>query len=181
MSYEYEGAPRAGFDPKTGKEPANVAGWFPKGFINHAFEKGYRLGFQSSSDHWSTHISYCIVLAERHDREAILAAMKKRHCYRATDNIILDVRNGNHIMGDEFKTDKAPVLEINVIGTGVLGEIAILKDSEVVETIKPGKQEYKGTWTDPKPSAGVHYYYVRVQQRDGELAWGSPMWMDYAK
>src|SRR5439155_5568867 len=95
MSYEHEDAPRAGYDPKTGKEPANIAGWFPKGFINHAFEKGYRLGFQSSSDHWSTHISYCIVLAERHDREAILAAMKQRHCYGATDNIILDVRNGN--------------------------------------------------------------------------------------
>ena len=28
---------------------------------------------------------------------------------------------------------------------------------------------------------GVHYYYVRVQQDDGQLAWGSPMWVDYEK
>ena len=51
----------------------------------------------------------------------------------------------------------------------------------MVETIKPGKAEYKGTWTDPKPTGGVHYYYVRVQQADGQLAWGSPLWIDYQK
>src|SRR5262249_35516578 len=84
MSYEIEEAPRAGYDPKTKKEPANIAGWFPKGFVNLALgEKGYKLGFESSSDHWSTHISYCIVLAEKHDRESILDGMKKRHVYGA--------------------------------------------------------------------------------------------------
>jgi hypothetical protein len=182
MSYEYQGAPRAGYDPKTGQQPANIGGWFPAGFLDHALkEKGYRLGFQASSDHWSTHISYCIALAERHDREAILDAMKKRHCYGATDDILLDVRSGSHLMGDEFKTGAAPALELAVIGTGPIAEIVILKDSQVVATIKPDKQEYKGNWTDPKPSAGIHYYYVRVQQTDGQLAWGSPMWIDYAR
>ncbi|HMC64047.1 MAG TPA: hypothetical protein VKI65_03840, partial [Gemmataceae bacterium] len=181
MSYEREGAPRAGYDPKTGKQPANVAGWFPKGFINHALDKGYRLGFQSSSDHWSTHISYTVVLAERHDREAILDALKKRHCYGATDNILVDVRSGDHLMGDEFKTSNAPVLQLTVTGTQPLAAIAILKDGEVVETIKPGRSDYKGKWTDPEPAAGVHYYYIRVQQTDGELAWASPMWIEYGK
>src|SRR5262249_61417046 len=80
MSYEKEEAPRAGFDPKTDKKPANIAGWYPKGFIDHALgEKGYRLGFESSSDHWSTHISYSVVLAESADRQGIVAAFRKRH------------------------------------------------------------------------------------------------------
>jgi hypothetical protein len=181
MSYEYEGAPRSGYDPKSNKLPAQIGGWQPLGFINHAFEKGYRLGFQASSDHWSTHISYCIVLAERHDRQAILDGIKKRHCYGATDNIIVDVRSGEHIMGDEFKSADAPSLQMIVSGTAPIEAIDILKDSAVVETIRPGKQEFKGTWTDPKPTNGVHYYYVRVQQKDGELAWGSPVWIDYTK
>jgi hypothetical protein len=181
MSYEHEGAPRAGYDPKSGNLPANVAGWFPAGFISNAFKKGYRLGFQSSSDHWSTHISYCIVLAERRDREAILDALRRRHCYGATDNIILDVRSGNHIMGDEFKTSEPPALQMTVIGTKPIRQIDILKDSEVVETIKPDKQEYRGNWTDPKPTPGTHYYYVRVQQVDDELAWASPLWIDYTR
>jgi hypothetical protein len=84
-------------------------------------------------------------------------------------------------MGDEFKTDAPPSLQMRVIGTKPLARIDILKDSEVVETIKPGTQEYKGTWTDPKPALGVHYYYVRVLQVDDELAWASPLWIDYAR
>lgn len=179
MSYEKEEAPRAGFDPKSGKKPANIAGWFPLGFLDHALGKGYRLGFQSSSDHFSTHISYCIVLAERHDRKGILEGIQKRHCYGATDNIILDVKSGEHIMGDEFKSKQAPMLEIKVIGTGKLAKVDVIKDSQVVQTYDPGKTEFQGKWTDPKPTAGIHYYYVRVQQADSELAWGSPMWIEY--
>src|SRR5262249_35438566 len=137
MSYEKEEAPRAGYDPKSDVEPANIAGWFPDGFIDHALDKGYRLGFQSSSDHWSTHISYFIVLAETHDRAGILEAVKKRHVYGATDDVILDVRSGTHMMGDEFTTTAAPVLQFHVIGTQPIARIDVLKDSEVVETIKP--------------------------------------------
>jgi hypothetical protein len=181
MSYEKEEAPRAGYDPKGDKKPANIAGWYPKGFIDHALgEKGYRLGFESSSDHWSTHISYSVVLAESADREGIVAAFRKRHSYAATDNIVLDVRSGDHLMGDEFKTGSAPELKIRVVGTAPLARVLILRDSDVLETIEPGKPEYEGKWTDPKPAAGTHYYYVRVEQADKELAWGSPLWIEYA-
>jgi hypothetical protein len=181
MSYEKEEAPRAGYDPKGDKKPANIAGWFPKGFINHALDKGYRLAFQSSSDHSSTHISFCIVLAERHDRAAILDAAKKRHCYAATDNIIVDVRSGEHVMGDEFKTNAAPALQIKVIGTAKLAKVEVVKDSNVVQTFEPGKAEFETKWTDDKPTPGTHYYYVRVQQADGEIAWGSPLWIEVPK
>jgi hypothetical protein len=182
MNYEYEGAPRSGYDPQGAKKPAQIGGWQPQGFLDRALkEKGYRLGFQSSSDHWSTHISFCVVLAETHDRKGILDALKKRHSYGATDDIVLDVRSGAHLMGDEFKTSAAPSLEMNVLGTGPIAQIDVLKDSEVVQTIKPGKAEYRGTWTDPRPAAGVHYYYVRVQQEDGQLAWASPLWIEYGK
>ncbi|HWG43089.1 MAG TPA: hypothetical protein VN688_09905 [Gemmataceae bacterium] len=181
MSYEMQEAPRAGYDPKSGKKPANIAGWYPKGYIVNALAKGYRLGFESSSDHWSTHISYCVAVAEKHDRAGILAALKQRHCYGATDNIILDVRSGDHLMGDEFKTKKAPVLSVRVTGTSPIVGIDVIKDGEVAEILRPEGSEYKGEWEDPKPNAGVHYYYVRVRQKDGQLAWASPMWIDYAK
>jgi len=183
-SYEKEETPRAGYDPKSGKKPANIAGWFPKGYVNNALAKGYRLGFESSSDHWSTHISYCVALAEKHDRAGIMAALKQRHSYGATDNIILDVQCGEHLMGDEFKMKEAPVLKVHVVGTAPLARIDVIKDGEVVEILRPeqaNSSEYKDEWKDPKPQAGVHYYYVRVQQKDGQLAWGSPMWIDYAK
>jgi hypothetical protein len=180
MSYEYEGAPRAGYDPKGDKKPANIAGWYPKGYINNAFDKGYKLGFESSSDHWSTHVSFCVALAEKHDRESILSALKKRHCYGATDDIVLDVRSGAHLMGDAFKTADAPALQLHVIGTDAVSRIVVHKDGKAVDELKPDGKEYKGEWKDPKPTAGEHYYYVRVEQKDGALAWASPLWIDYA-
>ena len=81
-------------------------------------------------------------------------------------------------MGDEFAAAGAPKLDVHVVGTADLAEVAVLKDSVVVDLLKADGREYKGTWTDPKPSAGVHYYYVRVLQKDKALAWGSPMWID---
>jgi hypothetical protein len=62
-----------------------------------------------------------------------------------------------------------------------LARIDVLKDSEVVETIKPAKAEHRGQWTDPKPTPGTHYYYIRVVQENDELAWASPLWIDYAR
>jgi hypothetical protein len=178
MSYEKEGAPRAGYNPKGDKEPLNIAGWFPKGFIDRALaEKGYKLGFQASSDHWSTHISYCIVLAEKNDRESILDGMRKRHVYGATDDIVCDVRSGTRLMGDEFAADGAPRLQVKIIGTSDLTDVEVLRDSTVVAELPVKGRECTAEWTDPAPAAGVHYYYVRVKQKDGELAWTSPMWI----
>ena len=71
----------------------------------NALAMQYRLGFEASSDHISTHISYAIALAEDTTRPAILDAFRRRHCYAATDNIIMDVRSGEHLMGDEFAAD----------------------------------------------------------------------------
>jgi hypothetical protein len=179
MSYEMEGAPRAGYDPTTKKEPTNIAGWKPLGFIDHALgEKGYKMGFEASSDHWSTHISYCIVLAEKHDRQSILDGMKKRHVYGATDDIICDVKSGKHLMGDEFTTDAAPALQVHIVGTKDLAKVEVLRDSKVVAALDCKGKECKEEWKDPTPMPGKHYYYVRVQQKDGELAWTSPMWIE---
>ena len=44
--------------PRANSEKDSIGGWRPKGFISLALDKGYRLGFESSSDHVSTHISY---------------------------------------------------------------------------------------------------------------------------
>jgi hypothetical protein len=181
MSYEKEAAPRAGYEQKSGKKPVNIAGWYPKGYVNLALDKGYRLGFQSSSDHWSTHISYAIFLSEKHDRESLLEAARKRHSYGATDNIVLDARSGDHLMGDAFKAGGPAKLDVHVIGTGPLDRVEVLKDSEVVATLGSGGKEYKGAWTDPKPSGGTHYYYIRVLQKDGQLAWSSPLWIESPK
>ena len=75
--------------------------------LSNAWAKGYKLGIITSSDHGSTHISYAMVYTDDPTRQGILNAIRKRHTYGAMDNIILDVRMGDHFMGDEFQFSKA--------------------------------------------------------------------------
>ena len=89
-SSEAPGAPKAENDTMD-----RIHGPFkPDGFVSLALDKGYRLGFQASSDHISTHVSYACVVAEEFSRKGLIDAIKKRHTYAATDNIVLDVRMG---------------------------------------------------------------------------------------
>ena len=37
----------------------------------------------------------------------------------------------------------------------------------------------KFSYTDEKPKEGENYYYVRVTQLNGQIAWSSPIWMRY--
>ncbi|MBW3541229.1 MAG: hypothetical protein KY476_13255, partial [Planctomycetes bacterium] len=175
-NYERPEAPRSA-TPQT-----QIGGYEPAGYINNALKKGYRLGFQSSSDHVSTHMSYAIALIEGEpSRQAIIDAFKKRHCYGATDNILLVVTSGDHLMGDEFETAERPRLEIRVHGAAPIARVYVVRDDEYVFTARPDKAEVELTYTDmdAKPGAS-HYYYVRVEQSDGNVAWASPMWMAYA-
>jgi hypothetical protein len=174
-NYEHLGAPRAP------TEATQIGGYQPAGFVWNALERGYRLGFQSSSDHVSTHWSYAVVLAEFPSRPAIIDAFKRRHCYAATDNIILDVRSGDHLMGDAFETGRRPTLEIAAHGTSPVAKLHVIRDNKYVFSTEPNDRTVKLKYTDDdqdlKP--GTHYYYVRIQQADGNLAWASPLWITY--
>jgi hypothetical protein len=178
QNYERPGAPR------SPTENDAIGGWRPRGFVNLALKKGYRFSFESSSDHGSTHISYAIACAEDTSREALLKAMRQRHTYAATDNIIAEYHctaNGrDYILGDEFTTAQAPTLRVKLIGTAPFAKVTLVKDDEEIHAITPNKAEVELTWTDPKPTAGkTSYYYFRGEQADGELVWVSPMWITY--
>ncbi|MCS7252500.1 MAG: hypothetical protein RMK18_04110 [Armatimonadota bacterium] len=175
QNYEFLGAPRSATEQKE-----SIGGWQPSGFVWNAFKKGYKLGFQCSSDHVSTHMSYAVVFAEKPTRQAIVDAFKKRHSYGATDNILLVVTSGDHIMGDAFVTNKPPVLEIFVAGTAPIAKLHIIKDFQHVYTIEPKRSEVKLRWQDKAAEKGkTSWYYVRVEQEDEQLAWSSPMWIHY--
>ena len=125
QSYEHLGAPRAA---PQGAQAAR----FDPGYVWNALAKGYRLGFQSSSDHLSTHISYAVVLAEDGSRQAIIDAFKKRHCYGANDNILLIVRSGEWLMGDVFETSELPALEMFVHAVKPIAKLHVIRNNEYV-------------------------------------------------
>ncbi len=64
-NYECEGAPRGLTAQQMAAKTNGVEPLHSQGFIWNALAKGYRLGFESSSDHVSTHTSYAVLLVER--------------------------------------------------------------------------------------------------------------------
>ncbi len=174
QNYEMPGAPR------SNSEQDSIGGWRPKGFVNLALELGYKLGFQSSSDHISTHMSYCNLYARDLTRESLLDAFKKRHVYASTDNILADVRSGDYMMGDIFSTAAPPELRVKLAGTAPFAKVHVIKDNKYAYSIEPKQAAVEFSWRDNTPQAGkMSYYYVRGEQADGEIVWASPLWITY--
>ncbi|MFC5457120.1 hypothetical protein [Prosthecobacter fluviatilis] len=177
QNYEYPGCPRCPTENDA------IGGWEPGGWVCDAFAKGYKFSFQSSSDHGSTHISYAMIYAEDYSREGIIKAMRQRHTYGATDNIIAESRckaadGKERMMGDEFGVKGAPTISLKLIGTMPFEKVTLIKDNVEIPMTIAKEKTIDLTWTDPKPEKGkTSYYYFRGEQTNGELVWVSPMWI----
>ncbi len=182
-SYEYMGAPLAA-SPQRLREQRS--GFNPLGYYWNALAKGYKMGVQASSDHWSTHISYAMIVAEEFTRESMFEALKKRHAYGATDNIILDFQaetadGERYIMGDiiDSDSDQAPTLVIHAAGTDRIKQLIIVKNQEIIYERRPNADSTTIRYRDADFEAGSnYYYYVRVLQNNGMVAWSSPIWVE---
>jgi hypothetical protein len=178
VSAEYEGAPKAA----NAQDPGSAPGGFkPAGYVWKAWAKGYKLGVQASSDHLSTHISYACTLATDFTREGLLDAMRRRHSYGATDNIVLDYRletgGKEYLQGDILKAAGDFKLVVKVLGTMPVRQIDIIRNNQFVHNLNPMQREVSFTYVDNQPPAGESYYYVRVIQVDDQMAWSSPIWI----
>ncbi len=179
-NYEAAGAPFA-LDtfPKSHPPLDNASQTMPEGMVSNAWSKGYKLGVSASSDHGSTHMSYAMVYTADASRQGILDAMRRRHAYGATDNIILDVRMGQHFMGDEFPLRAAQPIRVKVQGTAPVARVDIIKDNKVIYSTEPRHKTVAFEFNDKGSVDGRHFYYVRVRQEDQMLAWSSPMFVNY--
>lgn len=178
VSAEYEGAPKAAH----AGSPASAPGGFrPAGYVWNAWAKGYKLGVQASSDHLSTHISYACTLATDFTREGLLNAMRARHSYGATDNIVLDYRlqtgGKEHLQGDIVQAPGEIKLWLKILGTNPIRQIDIVRNNKFLHTRHPLQKEQQFTFVDASPLPGESYYYVRVIQVDDQMAWSSPIWV----
>ncbi len=192
-SAEYFGCPRPPLNQQA------------EGTVRTALDRGYKPGFMASSDtqasrpgsdlyqdHTYSQSGLTAVFAPKLDRESIFQALKARRCYATTgQRIILRFWLNGCFMGEEIQLkDAAEVKEIRV-------EVATVGDLETVEVLKNGKTIYcynghltpgLGWWRDngwemetrvldKEITKDTDYYYVRVTQKDGGMAWSSPVWV----
>jgi len=129
-------------------------------------------------------------------REAVYEALWQRSCYGTTGaRIILYTHVGGLPMGKTQRLSPSDPLirerEIRVcaMGTGEIESTEVIRNGQIVHTfVGNGRDDMEAAWIDSTPlpmialadAAGRRFvfYYVRVRQRDGHWAWGSPVWFE---
>lgn len=163
---------------ETPDEPDKAPGGFQeKGLLSNAYQKGYRLGTTSSSDHGSTHISYSMVFTPKNDRQAILDSIRKRQTYGGTDNLILEFWANGKFQGSEFAAKDKVELKLKATGTSRIKQVQFIRNNVPLRTETPGKEQVELALVDMLPQPGLNWYYARITQEDGEIAWSSPVWV----
>ncbi len=169
-SYEYIGAPR------QAKRST------PKGYyLQDAWARDIVIGVIASPDHGGG-IGKVAVFSRDRSREAILDALRSRHCYGTTAaKIFLDVRVNGRLMGEKIDAPegKPVVVTIRADCPGEIDRIEVCRSNEFIHCRRPASRSTGFTFVDEDPLSGKSYYYVRLIQKDEEIAWTSPVWLGY--
>lgn len=117
------------------------------------------------------------IWADELTRPALFDAVRRRHTYATTGaRILLDVRMGEAVMGDEVESDRADITG-RVIGTTLLDSITVYCNNRPVHTVRPEDTD-RVAFSYHHDVTGPHtFFYVEVRQRDGHRAWSSPIWV----
>lgn len=140
------------------------------------------------------------IVSKEFSKSGIADALFRRSCYATTgERMLLSFIIAGTVMGQEVSTADKPGLAINrhisgfAAGTCNLKTVEIIRNGEVIKTFKPTKA-YKLEFefddmtdiskillqsSDKRPP--FIFYYIRVTQEDGHIAWSSPIWIDYVK
>lgn len=137
------------------------------------------------------------ILSPAHTREGLLQAISNRCCYATTGpRIILSLSVAGMPMGAELSTKTKPGLLYNryitgfVVGCAPLKEVLLIRNGKAFRSYTPKGDTFELLLDDNEPlekaclkgkqeAPPFLYYYLRVEQKDGHIAWSSPIWVDH--
>ena len=163
-----------------------------KDTVQYALSQGLKLGFVGGSDghggrpgkdFWlrvrgARMGGITGIYAKELTRESLWESLKARRCYATTgERIIIKFTLNGHMMGEEVKVEKERIFTVEVYGTEKISKVEIIKNNLSVYQDFPKEEQCKFTWEDRTPPQEGDYYYIRVEQEDGNMAWSSPIWI----
>ena len=137
------------------------------------------------------------ILATAYTRDALFDALQKRSCYATTGmRILVGIQLAGATMGQELDSKLKPGLYYNrhitgyVAGTAEIERIELIRNGEICHQWISPATHFEFSWDDNEdfrnfayiPEDGKPpflYYYLRVLQKDGHMAWSSPLWIDF--
>jgi hypothetical protein len=139
------------------------------------------------------------ILALAQTREGLLQALQNRSCYATTgERIIVGFNIAGAQMGSELNTKAKPGLALNrhisgyVAGTAPLKEVMIFRNGLPFKSLEVKSYFFDFAIDDLEPIGKITlptsetklpfiFYYLRVIQVDGHMAWSSPIWVDHSE
>lgn len=137
------------------------------------------------------------IAALEQTKEALFLALFNRSCYATTgERIIVGFSIAGIPMGSELSSKTKPGLVYNrhitgyIAGTTPIQTIEFIRNGSVFHTLHPNELSLEFAVDDPEmanlialPSQNEEappfiYYYIRVVQENGHIAWSSPIWID---
>jgi uncharacterized protein DUF3604 len=190
--------------PERDKRPVKECG-----YVSRALAMGWRVGFTAGGDDHAGHAGtdfaipfgearyqagLMAVLAAGKTREAIWDAMWNRRVIATTGpRILLNYTLNGRPMGSELSGVDGPrELHITFHGTAPVERVDVIRSNDIVHTEQVNELDGELTWRDDAPLDDVMlppakfcdhpfaFYYVRLIQSDGHVAWASPIWIDPA-
>lgn len=137
------------------------------------------------------------IFAKEYSRDCVFQALYKRRCYATTGaRIIVSFAIADTPMGSELSTKLKPGLLYNrhiscfIAGTDEIQEVVVIRNGEILKTYHPNSNVFQETLDDADPieplllkgreeNPPFLFYYVRVTQKDGHIAWASPIFIDF--
>jgi len=190
-SSECEGALRPLVDPQPGS------------FVTDGLARGWRFGFIGSSDnHWAFmgqdidlreypgnlncrhfqfRTGYVAAMLGELTREALMDAIASRRTYATTGcRIYLEFSAAGRPMGSEVEIAAGEEFgaAARAEGTDTIDRIEIVSGGRTVASEQVRAMGGAASLKAAAPAAGsTDYYYARVVQVDGEMAWSSPVYI----
>lgn len=149
--------------------------------------RGHRFGFTASSDSHGLlyhhgearkrdpyRTGLTAVQAPSLDRASVLEALRNRRCYATSGvKIALDVAVNGAPMGS-FLAGRAPLsVDARCVGVGELERVDLVGPDSVLASFA-----CEGREASVQATVDARFVYVRVVQRDGEMAWSSPVFRE---
>jgi len=117
------------------------------------------------------------VYAPSLDREALWDAFGQRRTFATTGaRALLEFRANGAWMGSEIEAPGNVTVEVSVHGTAPIERVDLIRGPHRLARWEKGGESFRARLVDTPPT-GDTYYYLRVEQEDGEMLWSSPVWV----
>jgi len=113
-------------------------------------------------------------------RRGLFEAFRARRCYGTTGaKIIMEFDINTSPMGSIISSKSKREIRFAVAGTDVLTKIEIIKNNKVIFSESSDNEFFNSAFSDDSVSERREdFYYLKITQADGELAWASPIWVN---